>query len=215
MVFDVLWWLKLLPETGAHHEEGVTNPQAAPAHGTLRDAGVLTVNGDGDRRRLAHGAAAYVRFDLGFFHGHHGERRGGRQPVGLVVPAGVVTNVSRVAVQEGHGAEAWEARARQTWRMREKTFEDFMLLFFIIISIIISFISAKSNRDIRSLLGWVLFPVIPTRGQRFLFLKMFWKVQLPVSKRLSKKPLIKSGGIDSFRIVHHFYNSKLFWLLLE
>lgn len=110
----------LPPETGTHHEEGVANPQAAPAHGTLRDAGVLTVNGDRNRRSLAYGAAAYVRFDFSFFHRHHGQWSGGRQPVGLIVSAGVVTNVSGVAVQEGHCAEAWEARACQTWRMKEK-----------------------------------------------------------------------------------------------
>jgi len=122
--------------TSAHHEEGVTDPHAAPARGTLRDGDVLAVDGDGDGRSFAYGAAADVRFDLLLLHGHHGKRSGGRQPVGLIVPAGVVTDVSGVAVQEGHAVEAREAGAGQTcqgpttrevkghWRKRQNRLKE-------------------------------------------------------------------------------------------
>ena len=99
----------------AHHEEGVPDPEAAPARGALRDADVLAVDGDGHRRRLTHGAAADVLGDLPVLHRHHGKGRGRRQPVGLVVAAGVVAHISGVAVQEGHGAEARQTGARQSW----------------------------------------------------------------------------------------------------
>lgn len=99
-----------------HHEERVANPQTAPAHRALWDGDVLTVDCDGNWRGFTHGAAAYVWFDVSFFYRHHGKRSGGWQPVGLVISAGIVTNVSRVAVQEGHGAEPWEAGASQTYR---------------------------------------------------------------------------------------------------
>ena len=98
-----------------HHEEGVANPQAAPAHRALWDGDVLAVHGDGDGRSFAHRAAADVGFDITFLHGHHGKGRGGGQPIGFVVAAGVVADVSGVAVQEGHGVETREAGARQTW----------------------------------------------------------------------------------------------------
>lgn len=99
---------------GPHHEEGVANPEAAPAHGALGDGDVLAVDGDGHRGRLAHGAAADVRPDVALLHGHHGKGRGRRQPIGLVVPAGVVAHVPGVAVQEGHGAESGQTGTGQT-----------------------------------------------------------------------------------------------------
>lgn len=98
-----------------HHEEGVANPQAAPASRALWDGDILAVHGDGDRRSFAHRAAADVGFDLALFHGHHGKWCGGGQPKGLVIAAGVVADISGVAVQEGHGVETREAGARQTW----------------------------------------------------------------------------------------------------
>lgn len=100
--------------TATNHEEGVADPQATPACGTLRDRDVLAVDGNGDRRSFAHGAAADVRFDVTLLHGHHGKRSRGGQPVGFVVSAGVVAKVARVAVQEGHGTEPWETGASQT-----------------------------------------------------------------------------------------------------
>lgn len=100
-----------------HHEEGVADPQASPARGTLWDRDVLAVNRNGNRRSLTHRAAADVRLDVTLLDGHHGKRRRGGQPVGLVVSAGVVTKVAGVAVQEGHGAEAREAGAGQTCNM--------------------------------------------------------------------------------------------------
>lgn len=100
----------------SHHDEGVADPQAAPSGRTLRDGGVLAVNRDGDRRGFANRAAADVGFDVSLLHRHHGERSGSGQPEGLVVSAGVVADVSGVAVQEGHGVEAGEAGAGQTWK---------------------------------------------------------------------------------------------------
>lgn len=73
----------------------------------------MAVDRYGDGRGLAHRAAADVGLDLVLGHGHHGQRGGSGKPVGLVVPAGVVADIPRVAVQEGHGAEASQAGARQ------------------------------------------------------------------------------------------------------
>lgn len=100
-----------------HHEEGVADPQAAPSRGTLWDRDVLAVDRNGNRWGLTHRAAADVRLDVTLLNGHHGKRSRGGQPVGLVVSAGVVTEVAGVAVQEGHGAEAREAGAGQTCNM--------------------------------------------------------------------------------------------------
>lgn len=99
-----------------YHEEGVSDPQAPPSPGAGRDAGVLAVHGDGHGGRLADGAAADVGPDLLGLHGHHGDGGGGGQPVGLVVAAAVVAHVVGVAVDEGDGLEARQARARQTCR---------------------------------------------------------------------------------------------------
>lgn len=103
-----------------HHEERVTDPHAAPACGTLRDGDVLAVDCDGDGRSFAHRASAYVRFDLCLFNGHHGKRSRRRQPVGLIISAGVVTDVSGIAVEERHAVEPGETGARQTLQTTKK-----------------------------------------------------------------------------------------------
>ena len=99
---------------GAHHQERVPNPEAPPGPRTRRDGLVLTVHGHGLRGGLAHGAAADVRADLLLRERRHGQRRGARQPVGPVVPPGVLAHVVDVAVGEGQRAEHAEAGARQT-----------------------------------------------------------------------------------------------------
>ena len=96
-----------------YHEEGVSDPQAAPPGRAVGDGDILAVDCDGDGRGLAHRAAADVGPDVLLGHGHHGQRGGGGQPVGLVVTAGIVADVPGVAVQEGHGAEPCQAGARQ------------------------------------------------------------------------------------------------------
>lgn len=101
-----------------HHEEGVADPQAAPACRTLWDCYVLAVDCNCNWRSFAHRASADIRFDVTFFHGHHRKRSRGRQPVGFVVSAGVVAKVARVAIQEGHGTEPWETGASQTWHYK-------------------------------------------------------------------------------------------------
>lgn len=70
----------------------------------------------GDSWGLAHRAAADVGLDFVLSHRHHGQWGGGGEPVGLVIPAGVVADVTRVAVQEGHGAEPSQAGACQACR---------------------------------------------------------------------------------------------------
>lgn len=96
-----------------YHEEGISDPQAPPSRRAVGDGDVLAVDGNGNGRGLAHGAAADVGPDVLLGHRHHGQRGGGGEPVGLVVPAGVVADVARVAVQEGHRAEPGQAGARQ------------------------------------------------------------------------------------------------------
>lgn len=96
-----------------YHEEGISDPQAPPSNWAVGDGDVLTVDCDGDGWGLAHGAAADVGLDFVLSHGHHRQRGSGGEPVGLVVPAGVVADVPRVAVQEGHGAEPSQAGACQ------------------------------------------------------------------------------------------------------
>lgn len=102
-------------KTRTHHKIGVADPQAAPARRTLWDGDVLAVDCDGDWWSFAYRAAADVLFDVSLFYGHHGKRSRRWQPVGLIISAGVVTDVPRIAVQEGHGVEPWEAGASQTW----------------------------------------------------------------------------------------------------
>lgn len=100
----------------SHHEEGVSDPEAAPARGAGRDGDVLAVHRDGQRGHLAHRAAADVLRDLVARHRHHGDGRAGGEPVGLVIAAGVVADLIDVAVDERHGAEARQAGAGKTWR---------------------------------------------------------------------------------------------------
>lgn len=71
----------------------------------------MAVDRYGDGRGLTHRAAADVGPDVLLGHGHHGQRGGGGEPVGLVVAAGVVADVAGVAVEEGHGAEPGQAGA--------------------------------------------------------------------------------------------------------
>lgn len=49
-------------------------------------------------------------------HRHHGYGFGRGEPVGFVVAAGVVTRLGGVAVEEGDGAEHFEAGTWLTWR---------------------------------------------------------------------------------------------------
>lgn len=74
---------------------------------------ILAVDSNGHGRSLTHRTAADVGFDFLLSYGHHGQWGRGGEPVGLVVAAGVVADVTRIAVQEGHGAEACQAGARQ------------------------------------------------------------------------------------------------------
>lgn len=98
---------------GAHHQERVPDPEAPPGPRTRRDRLVLAVHGHGLRGGLAHGAAADVRADLLLRERRHRQRRGARQPVGPVVPPGVLAHLVDVAVGEGQRAEHGEAGARQ------------------------------------------------------------------------------------------------------
>lgn len=100
---------------GAHHEEGVPDPEAPPGPRTRGDGLVLAVHRHSLGGGLAHGAAADVRADLVLRERLHGQRRGARQPVGPVVPPGIVAHLVDVAVGEGQRAKDGEAGARQTW----------------------------------------------------------------------------------------------------
>lgn len=96
-----------------YHEEGISNPETPPSSWAVGDGDILTVDCNGDGWGLAHGTAANVGLDVILGHRHHGQRGSGGQPVGLVVAAGIVAHITRVAVQEGHGAEPSQAGARQ------------------------------------------------------------------------------------------------------
>lgn len=100
---------------GAHHEEGVPDPEAPPGPRTRGDGLVLAVHRHGLGGGLAHCAAADVRADLVLRERSHGQRRCARQPVGPVVPPGIVAHLVDVAVGEGQRAKDGEAGARQTW----------------------------------------------------------------------------------------------------
>jgi hypothetical protein len=61
--------------------------------------------------RLADHASGDVLADGGLLHGHHRDGGARRQPVGLVVPAGVVADVVEVAEDERHRRELSDARS--------------------------------------------------------------------------------------------------------
>lgn len=103
---------------GPHHEEGVPNPQTAPAQGALWDGDVLAVHSNGLRGRLTHRAAADVLGDLCLADRHHRDRGSGGEPVGLVVPSGIVAHFIHITVDEWHGAEAGQAGASKPWKER-------------------------------------------------------------------------------------------------
>lgn len=107
--------LPLQQQQCPYHEEGVANPQAAPARGTLRDGDVLAVHSHSLGRGFTHRAPADVLGDLEAVHGHHGDGGSGGQPVGLVIPAGIVAHLVDVAVNKRHGAEAGQTGASKTW----------------------------------------------------------------------------------------------------
>lgn len=103
-------------ESTTYHEEGISDPQTPPSNRAVRNRDVLTMDCYGDSWGLAHRAAADVGLDFVLSHRHHGQWGGGGEPVGLVIPAGVVADVTRVAVQEGHGAEPSQAGPCQACR---------------------------------------------------------------------------------------------------
>lgn len=108
--------LPLQQQQCPYHEEGVSYPQAAPAQGTLWDGDVLAVHSHSLGRGFTHRAPADVLWDLETVHGHHGDGGSGGQPVGLVIPAGIVAHLVDVAVNERHGAEARQTGASKTWK---------------------------------------------------------------------------------------------------
>ena len=59
---------------------------------------------------VAHHAARDVGHKVTLTHGHHGNGGVGGEPVGLVVATGIVADIVHVAEEEGHGAEARQAR---------------------------------------------------------------------------------------------------------
>lgn len=104
---------------GPYHEEGVPNPEAAPAQGALRDGDVLAVHSNGLRGCLTHRAAADVLGNLGLADGHHGDRGSSGEPVGFIIAPGIVAHLVDVAVDEGHGAEARQTGASKAWKERK------------------------------------------------------------------------------------------------
>ena len=52
--------------------------------------------------------------NAGLGHWHHGDRSGGRQPVGFVVATGVITDVIEVTKDEWHRAKSLQARPSKT-----------------------------------------------------------------------------------------------------
>ena len=114
---------------GTYHSKTVAHPEPVPAVGTLGNVHVLAVHGDHVGLGLADNAPeinchynisldplerlAHIPRDVlpdGVVrHGHHGDGGVGGEPVGLVVPAGVVADVVEVAEEEGHRAEPVDA----------------------------------------------------------------------------------------------------------
>ena len=78
------------------------------------NVGGLAVEGDDVGRDVADRTAADELGDLAALDGHHRQRRGRRQPVGLVVAAGEVTHLHEVAEHERHRAEPLQARPGPT-----------------------------------------------------------------------------------------------------
>lgn len=99
-----------------HHQERVPDPEAPPGRGTRRDGPVLAVHRHRLRRGLTHGAAADIGPDLLLGQRHRGQRGSAGQPVGFVIPPGIVAHLVDVAVGKGQSAEHRKARPRQTWR---------------------------------------------------------------------------------------------------
>lgn len=99
---------------GTHHQEGVADPEAPPGPRTRGDGLVLAVHRHSLCGGLAHGTAADVRADLLLRERPRGQRRRAGQPVGPVVPPGVVAHLVDVAVGERQRAKHREAGARQT-----------------------------------------------------------------------------------------------------
>lgn len=93
-----------------HHCKTVADPHAVPAPWAGWDLKRLTVNRNDVGGNVAHHAARYVGHKVTLAHRHHGNGGVGGEPVGLVVSTGVVADVVHVAEEEGHGAEARQAR---------------------------------------------------------------------------------------------------------
>lgn len=98
-----------------YHEEGVADPEAAPAQRALWDGDVLAVHSNGLRGCLTHRAAADVLGNLGLPHRHHGNGGSRGEPVGFIIASGVVAHFIDVAVDEWHGAESGQAGASKPW----------------------------------------------------------------------------------------------------
>lgn len=97
-----------------YHEEGISNPQAPPPSWAVGYRDILAVDSNGHSWGLTHRAAADVGLDFFLSHRHHGQWGSGGEPVGFVIAAGVVADVTRIAVQKRHSAEACQTGACQT-----------------------------------------------------------------------------------------------------
>jgi hypothetical protein len=99
---------------GAYHEEGVPDPETAPAQRALWDGDVLAMHSNGLRGCLAHCAAADVRGNLGLANRHHGNGGGSGEPVGFIIAPSIVAYFVDVAADERHGGEAGQAGASKS-----------------------------------------------------------------------------------------------------
>ena len=100
--------------TNGYHSKTVANPQRAPTTGTIGYDQTLGVNGYYIRRRFAYDTSANVRPNMNFGNWHHRHGSVRTQPIGLVISAGVVTNIVGIAKHEGHCAKTFHTRTGKT-----------------------------------------------------------------------------------------------------
>ena len=88
-----------------YHGKAVSNPEASPPPGTVRDLCCLTVNSDDVRWSVTDHTSGDVLCDLRLCDWHHRDGRRCGQPVRFVIAAGIVAHVIEVAEDERHSAE--------------------------------------------------------------------------------------------------------------
>lgn len=98
----------------ADHCKAVANPESAPSSWAFGHFSRLAVNCDCVGRYVADDAAANVLRDLLTGYRHHGNGGRRRQPIGLIVSAGVVAYFVEITEHERHRIETLKTRTGPT-----------------------------------------------------------------------------------------------------